>query len=188
MGHRPAGGRHTDELDDATGDRTQPTIAPPFVGPPFGSPGVATGSNVLGINISVGLNPPVTGNSMLLWTGNFTTGSSNSHFSTQVQPVGDPPQTGFEVALDVGTGTNVPHFLPALNGTALIPTGTPPPPWGWSWCYPDCNRDSAVNFADFGCFQTRYALGSMCADCNCDLVLDLADFGCFQTKFAQGCP
>jgi hypothetical protein len=55
-------------------------------------------------------------------------------------------------------------------------------------CYPDCNLDLVLNLADFGCFQTNFALGNMYADCNGDLVLNLADFGCFQTSFAIGCP
>jgi hypothetical protein len=55
-------------------------------------------------------------------------------------------------------------------------------------CYPDCNGDAVLNLADFGCFQTAFALGNMYADCNADLVLNLADFGCFQTAFALGCP
>ncbi|MCC6662082.1 MAG: S8 family serine peptidase [Phycisphaerales bacterium] len=57
-----------------------------------------------------------------------------------------------------------------------------------STCYADCNADFALNLADFGCFQTKFALGDSYADCNNDGVLNLADFGCFQTKFALGCP
>jgi hypothetical protein len=60
---------------------------------------------------------------------------------------------------------------------------TPAPPS----CYPDCNGDGTLNLADFGCFQTRFATGSMYADCNGDGILNLADFGCFQTTFALGC-
>jgi hypothetical protein len=60
--------------------------------------------------------------------------------------------------------------------------GGPPP------CYPDCNGDSSLNLADFGCFQTKFALGDPYADCNGDQVLNLSDFGCFTTKFALGCP
>jgi outer membrane protein assembly factor BamB len=55
-------------------------------------------------------------------------------------------------------------------------------------CPVDCNGDGALNLADFGCFQTRFAQGDPYADCNGDGVLNLADFGCFQTRFAQGCP
>jgi hypothetical protein len=55
-------------------------------------------------------------------------------------------------------------------------------------CYADCNGDGVLGLADFGCFQTKFALGDPYADCNGDGVLGLADFGCFQTKFALGCP
>jgi hypothetical protein len=55
-------------------------------------------------------------------------------------------------------------------------------------CYPDCDGDDVLTLADFGCFQTKFALGDLYADCNNDLVLNLADFGCFQTAFAIGCP
>ncbi|MCC6659308.1 MAG: hypothetical protein IT437_00320 [Phycisphaerales bacterium] len=55
-------------------------------------------------------------------------------------------------------------------------------------CYPDCNGDGALNLADFGCFQTKFALGDQYTDCNSDGVLNLSDFGCFTTKFALGCP
>jgi aminopeptidase N len=55
-------------------------------------------------------------------------------------------------------------------------------------CYADCNGDGVLGLADFGCFQTRFALADPYADCNGDGVLGLADFGCFQTKFALGCP
>ncbi|MCC6659260.1 MAG: hypothetical protein IT437_00065 [Phycisphaerales bacterium] len=55
-------------------------------------------------------------------------------------------------------------------------------------CYPDCNGDGARNLSDFGCFQTKFALGDPYADCNGDGARNLADFGCFTTKFALGCP
>lgn len=55
-------------------------------------------------------------------------------------------------------------------------------------CYPDCNHDGVLNLADFGCFQTRFALSDPYADCNRDGVLNLADFGCFQTRFGLACP
>ena len=54
-------------------------------------------------------------------------------------------------------------------------------------CYPDCDADRALTIADFGCFQTKFALAQPYADCNADGVLNLSDFGCFQTKFALGC-
>jgi YVTN family beta-propeller protein len=59
---------------------------------------------------------------------------------------------------------------------------------GGTQCYTDCNGDGILNLADFGCFQTRFALGDPRADCNDDGLLNLADFGCFQTRFALGCP
>jgi hypothetical protein len=59
---------------------------------------------------------------------------------------------------------------------------------GSGGCYPDCNNDTILNLADFGCFQTKFALGDLYADCNGDSILNLSDFGCFQTKFALGCP
>ncbi|MCC6660238.1 MAG: hypothetical protein IT437_05060 [Phycisphaerales bacterium] len=62
-------------------------------------------------------------------------------------------------------------------------------------CYADCNRDGALTLADFGCFQTKYALRDPYANCNLDLNpgsltngLSVADYMCFQTKFAAGCP
>lgn len=55
-------------------------------------------------------------------------------------------------------------------------------------CYADCNCDGALNVADFGCFQTRWAFGNTYADCNGDGALNVADFGCFLTRFALGCP
>ncbi len=55
-------------------------------------------------------------------------------------------------------------------------------------CYPDCNADGVMNIADFGCFQTNFAVGNTYADCNGDGMMNLADFGCFQTKFVIGCP
>lgn len=57
-----------------------------------------------------------------------------------------------------------------------------------AFCAPDVNRDGALNLADFGAFQTLFALGDRRADTNCDGVLNLADFGAYQTSFALGCP
>ena len=61
--------------------------------------------------------------------------------------------------------------------------GCPDPP-----CFPDCNGDGLLTLSDFGCFQTRFAVGNMLADCNRDSLLQLSDFGCFITKYALGCP
>lgn len=54
-------------------------------------------------------------------------------------------------------------------------------------CIPDLNEDGVLNLADFGAFQTAYALGDMRADTNLDGLLTLSDFGAFQTLFAAGC-
>jgi hypothetical protein len=71
-------------------------------------------------------------------------------------------------------------FFAIARGLAFVPDTVP--------CYPDCNGDGVLGLADFGCFQTKFALNDPYADCNGDGVLGLADFGCFQTKFALGCP
>jgi hypothetical protein len=55
-------------------------------------------------------------------------------------------------------------------------------------CYPDCDGDTLLTLADFGCFQTKFGLGDPYADCDGDTLLTLADFGCFQTAFGLGCP
>ncbi len=54
-------------------------------------------------------------------------------------------------------------------------------------CVPDFNGDGILNLADFGAFQTAFALQQIKADLNNDCVLNLADFGAFQTAFALGC-
>lgn len=55
-------------------------------------------------------------------------------------------------------------------------------------CRGDYNLDGALNLADFGAFQTGFALGEARADINHDGVLNLSDFGAFQTVFVTGCP
>jgi hypothetical protein len=84
-------------------------------------------------------------------------------------------------------------YHPGLEGPlGVSPCGVPPGTVVTNMpetpCYPDCNSDGVLNLADFGCFQTRFALGDPYADCNTDGVTNLADFGCFQTQFAFGCP
>ncbi len=54
-------------------------------------------------------------------------------------------------------------------------------------CYADCNCDGNLTIADFGCFQSAFAAGSLYADCNDTGSLTIADFGCFQGAFAAGC-
>ncbi len=76
----------------------------------------------------------------------------------------------------------------AFENTALNPDpggNTQPAP---ALCYADCNASGTLSVADFGCFQSRYVLGSPFADCTLDGVLSVADFGCFQTTFVLGCP
>lgn len=68
-------------------------------------------------------------------------------------------------------------------------TGNPPLTlWRNLFCFPDCDLDTFLTIADFGCFQTRFSLVEPYADCNADGLLNLADFGCFQSWFALGCP
>jgi hypothetical protein len=123
--------------------------------------------------------------------GQFTMAGFNGQ--SWLLPIVAPPYPtsayfGSLLAFDNGTGPALycagrnaspgpPFELAKLNGCP------PPPP-----CYPDCNGDGVLGLADFGCFQTKFALNDPYADCNGDGVLGLADFGCFQTKFALGCP
>ena len=55
-------------------------------------------------------------------------------------------------------------------------------------CPPDVNGDHLLNLADFGAFQTAFALARPIGDFNCDGSMNLADFGAFQTAYALGCP
>ncbi len=92
----------------------------------------------------------------------------------------------------IGTGTSggaMINFTIQVNDILAGPTPTMTVAWnGGASCYPDCNSDMILNLADFGCFQTKFALQDPYADCNGDTFFNLADFGCFQTKFALGCP
>jgi hypothetical protein len=99
--------------------------------------------------------------------------------------------TGFDFVPDAGTDCNnnqVPDNCDIASGFSQDVNGNGVPDECETLCYPDCNGDGVLGLADFGCFQTRFALGNMYADCNGDGILGLADFGCFQTKFALGCP
>jgi hypothetical protein len=91
----------------------------------------------------------------------------------------NPQHRGYHPGLIGPTGTS-----PCGPSPGLPITGQPETPP----CYADCNLDGALNLADFGCFQTKFALADPYADCNLDGTLNLADFGCFQTRFAVGCP
>ncbi|MCC6659888.1 MAG: hypothetical protein IT437_03280 [Phycisphaerales bacterium] len=101
--------------------------------------------------------------------------------------------TGFDFVPDAGTDCNNnthPDNCDIAGGFSrdINQNGIPDECEGVVPCYPDCNGDGALNLADFGCFQTKFALGDPYADCNGDGVRNLSDFGCFTTKFALGCP
>ncbi len=55
-------------------------------------------------------------------------------------------------------------------------------------CYPDCDGSGTLTFADFTCFQTKFAAAAPEADCNASGTLTVADFTCFQAAFVAGCP
>lgn len=55
-------------------------------------------------------------------------------------------------------------------------------------CYPDCDLNTTLTAADFGCFQTAFVTGLPYADCDASGTLTVGDFGCFQTRFVAGCP
>lgn len=55
-------------------------------------------------------------------------------------------------------------------------------------CYADCNKSGSLTIADYGCFQTQFALSNPYADCNSDGLLTIADFPCFQQAFGFGPP
>lgn len=65
-------------------------------------------------------------------------------------------------------------------GWVTVGNGTP------GFAYADCNGDGTLDQADFGCFQTRFALNDPYVDCTRDGDINIADFGCFQTRFAEG--
>ena len=74
-------------------------------------------------------------------------------------------------------------FLNGGGADCLDPGGAPIP------CRADVDGDGALSLADFGSFQTAYAMGQVyIADFNNDGVLNLADFGAFRTAFGVGCP
>ena len=113
-------------------------------------------------------------------TGSSTNAAVNDLYLLNVET--HPSGPAFVASHAVGAGAS-----PAVAGGWVFTVGLgglyafPPP------CKPDCNTDGVLNLADFGCFQTRFALGDPYADCNGDGVRNLADFGCFQTAFALGC-
>lgn len=103
--------------------------------------------------------------------------------------------SGKNNAVPAGTNTDLdgnPRFRDDL-GMPNTGVGTPPLvdmgafEYQLRSCYPDCYQDGSLNLADFGCFQTWFAIGNPRADCNGDGAVNLSDFGCFQTRFALGC-
>ncbi|MFG0286171.1 MAG: GC-type dockerin domain-anchored protein, partial [Phycisphaerales bacterium JB039] len=53
-------------------------------------------------------------------------------------------------------------------------------------CFVNCDRSRYIDFFDFLCFQTRFAVGDPYADCDATGVLDWFDFLCFVNEFALG--
>jgi hypothetical protein len=117
--------------------------------------------------------PSPTTVSARFFIGSNTQGEGGpSYLSSVPCGIANPTPAG-----SLGVPGLVMHMLIDVTGTI-----------GPASCYPDCNLDTILNLADFGCFQTKFALNDPYADCNLDTILNLADFGCFQTKFAIGCP
>jgi hypothetical protein len=55
-------------------------------------------------------------------------------------------------------------------------------------CYADCDGSGQLDFFDFLCFQSEFALQTPYADCDGSGGHDFFDFLCFQNQFAAGCP
>ncbi|MFM9995881.1 MAG: PQQ-dependent sugar dehydrogenase [Phycisphaerales bacterium] len=97
----------------------------------------------------------------------------------KIVPAQSPPdcnENGRPDGCDIAGG-----FSPDINGNGI-------PDECEEICYPDCNSSGSLTVADFGCFQSKYALNHPYADCNTSGSLSIADFGCFQSKFVLGCP
>jgi hypothetical protein len=148
------------------------------------------------------------------WTGVFGEEGNTGEEPRLVSPGGldgmigtiddDPRLDAFSPCVDAGRNSALPTGITTdvlghprfVDDPAVPNTGGGPGPVSdmgaaerqVASCYADCNSDGVLNLSDFGCFQTRFAVGDPAADCNGDGVLGLADFGCFQTKFALGCP
>jgi hypothetical protein len=110
-------------------------------------------------------------NGQALVDGGPISGATSEHLT--IDPVSTEHAGQYDVLIDDGCDelTSDPAMLTVIAA-----------------CYADCNADGSLNLSDFGCFQTKFALGDPYADCNGDGVRNLSDFGCFQTKFALGCP
>ncbi len=120
-------------------------------------------------------------NGACIWTGTNTPPCGGAPYS--------PPVKNF---MSYSTKQCRDHFTPMQNVRALATLLNLRTELGLNLCaapcYADCDGNSALDLADFGCFQSKFALADPYADCNADGLLSLADFGCFQTKFAVGCP
>ncbi|MFM9995882.1 MAG: PQQ-dependent sugar dehydrogenase [Phycisphaerales bacterium] len=92
------------------------------------------------------------------------------------EPAPDCNENGRTDGCDIALG-----FSPDINGNGV-------PDECEEVCYPDCNSSGSLTVADFGCFQSKYALNHPYADCNVSGSLSIADFGCFQSKFVLACP
>ncbi len=111
--------------------------------------------------------------------------------------IDDPVEPGSPIlfnsaGVQIGTAGGSGDTITLSFFTTEIETG-PEPKAVVAWntgimCYPDCNLDSVLTIADFGCFQTKFVAGDLYADCNGVGGLTIADFGCFQTSFVAGCP
>ena len=113
---------------------------------------------------------------------------------------GDFSLQGFSPCIDTGNDWVAAGYTDILgNPRRRDDPWMPNSPHGWvidigayesqgPSCFADCNGNGSLDIADFGCFQTKFAVGNPAVDCNLDGVLNLADFGCFTTRFAVGCP
>ncbi len=120
----------------------------------------------------------------------------NSAGQSTIGPITNLGGGMYSVPLTGGASVGLDRFRVTLTDGIRPVTLMPDPRLGLgSPCYANCNGDfdpitgaPILNLADFGCFQSRFALGDPWADCNGDGLLNLADFGCWRTKFALGCP
>jgi hypothetical protein len=91
----------------------------------------------------------------------------------------DPSNFAFFEMTDVVVTPSLVGSMTFTGGTVLVTRIA---------CPADINGDHALNLADFGAFQTAFALARPIGDFNCDGTMNLADFGAFQTAYALGCP
>ena len=92
-----------------------------------------------------------------------------------------PTEPGFAAETPGGSGPAIRRdsmFAIGLNGLVIT----------MSACHADCDETGSLDFFDFLCFQSLFAVGSFSADCDGDCSLTFFDFLCFQNEFAGGCP